>query len=128
MQRGVRAGAIVFMLAAGLGAAAAQTGSPGAVADETVGSTNPAMRLELNPAQRTAILNAVRQENKKVSVPAELNPSVGREVPASMELYVLPDHALMQAPAAKGFKYTVVQNRVVLVDPTNMRVVDVIGD
>ena len=127
MQRGFRAGTIVFLVAAGLGAATAQSGSPGA-ADQTVGLANPAMRLELNPAQRKAILNSVRQENKQVNVPAELNPSIGREVPASMELYVLPDTALMQAPAAKGFKYTVVQNRVVLVDPTNMRVVDVIGD
>ena len=43
-----------------------------------------------------------------------------------MELYILPDNALMAAPAAKGFKYTVVQKQVVLVDPINMRVVDVI--
>jgi hypothetical protein len=84
--------------------------------------------MELSPAQRQAILDAVRQENKNIRAPAELKASVGADVPPSMELYALPDRALMEAPAAKGFRYTVVQKRVVLVDPTQMRVVDVIGD
>jgi hypothetical protein len=128
MQVRSRSFAIAAALIAGLGIASAQTGSPGAEIDQTVGSTNPATRLELTPTQRRAILHAVRQENKKVIAPAELKASVGAAVPPSMELYVLPDRALMEAPAAKGFKYTVVQKQVMLIDPTNMRVVDVIGD
>jgi hypothetical protein len=31
------------------------------------------------------------------------------------------------APAAKLFKYTMVDDKVVVVDPTKMRIVDVIG-
>jgi hypothetical protein len=128
MRKHVRSGAIMFALIAGIGTASAQTGSPAGNADQTVGSTNPAVRMELSPAQRQAILDAVRQENKNIRAPAELKASVGADVPPSMELYALPDRALMEAPAAKGFRYTVVQKRVVLVDPTQMRVVDVIGD
>jgi hypothetical protein len=44
-----------------------------------------------------------------------------------IELYMLPDDILAQNPAAKFYKYTMVQDRVVLVDPTNMRIVAVIG-
>jgi hypothetical protein len=33
---------------------------------------------------------------------------------------------LSQAPEVRALKYTMVQNQIVLVDPTNMRVVDVI--
>jgi len=44
-----------------------------------------------------------------------------------IELYVLPDNILAQNPATKFYKYTMVQDRVVLVDPTNMRVIAVIG-
>jgi uncharacterized protein DUF1236 len=47
-------------------------------------------------------------------------------VPPSIELYALPIAAVSQAPKARALKYTLVQNQVVLVDPTNMRVVDVI--
>jgi hypothetical protein len=38
----------------------------------------------------------------------------------------LPDAALAAVPDAKIVKYTTVQNQIVLVDPTTMRVVDVI--
>jgi hypothetical protein len=52
--------------------------------------------------------------------------SVGVQLPASIALRILPDTALAQAPAAKTVQYTVIDNQVVLVDPTNMRVVDII--
>jgi hypothetical protein len=51
-------------------------------------------------------------------------PNAGAQVPPATELYFLPDRALATAP--KATKYTVAQNRVVLVDPTTMRVVEVI--
>jgi hypothetical protein len=38
----------------------------------------------------------------------------------------LPIAALAQAPEVRNLKYTMVQNQVVLVDPLQMRVVDVI--
>ena len=40
---------------------------------------------------------------------------------------ILPDAALAQVPAAKTVKYTVVKNQLLLIDPTNMRVVDIIS-
>ena len=48
--------------------------------------------------------------------------------PPVIELYILPESALVTAPEAKGVKYTMVQNQIVLVDPTTMRVVDVIRE
>jgi hypothetical protein len=41
--------------------------------------------------------------------------------------YALPDDAVADNPAAKFYKYTMLQDQVVLVDPTRMRVIDVIG-
>jgi hypothetical protein len=82
--------------------------------------------LELTPAQRSAIYDAVRKDKSKVA-PSRFSTAVGAEVPAMIELYMLPDDILVQNPAAKFYKYTVVQDRVVLVDPTNMRIVAVIG-
>jgi hypothetical protein len=42
------------------------------------------------------------------------------------ELYGLPDAIAADAPSAKFYRYTIAQNQVVIVDPTNMRVIDVI--
>jgi hypothetical protein len=41
-----------------------------------------------------------------------------------VELYPLPSDA--QSAPARGLKYTMFQNQVVLVDPSTMRVVDII--
>jgi hypothetical protein len=58
-----------------------------------------------------------------VALPAE----IGAEVPPMIELNPLPDEAVADNPSAKFYEYTMVQDRVVLVDPTKMQVVDVIG-
>jgi hypothetical protein len=83
-------------------------------------------KFELTPAQRSAIYDAVRKDKSKVA-PSRFSTDVGAEVPAMIELYVLPDDILAQNPTTKFYKYTVMQDRVVLVDPTNMRIVAVIG-
>jgi hypothetical protein len=42
--------------------------------------------------------------------PSRFSTAVGAEVPAMIELYMLPDDILAQNPAAKFYKYTVVQD------------------
>jgi hypothetical protein len=95
----------------------------------SLGVADPAAPLALTPAERTAIRNAVRQDQAKPSarMPANAPLSVGVQLPASIALRILPDTALAQAPAAKTLQYTVIGDQVVLVDPTNMRVVDIIN-
>jgi Protein of unknown function (DUF1236) len=95
----------------------------------SLGAADPSAPLALTPTQRTAILNAVRQDSAKpgTTVPSDLPVSVGVQLPASIALKILPDAALAQVPAAKTVQYTVIRNQVVLVDPTNMRVVDIIN-
>jgi hypothetical protein len=95
----------------------------------SLGVADPAAPLALTPAERTAIRNAVRQDQAKpiARMPANAPLSVGVQLPASIALRILPDTALAQAPAAKTLQYTVIGDQVVLVDPTNMRVVDIIN-
>jgi hypothetical protein len=82
---------------------------------------------QLTTAQKSAILTAVRKDSKSAS-PVNFVVAVGAPVPPSIELYMLPDVAFAEIPVAKLVKYTTVQNQVVLVDPTTMRVVDVIRE
>jgi hypothetical protein len=80
----------------------------------------------LTPAQRSAIYAEVSKDPSKSS-PQHFSPVIGADVPPMIELYTLPDDTLAAAPAAKLYKYTMVENKVVVVDPTKMRIVDVIG-
>lgn len=82
--------------------------------------------LVLTQAQRRAIYAAATKDRIKPAqgrFPAE----IGAEVPPMIELSPLPDEAVADNPTAKFYEYTMVQDRVVLVDPTKMRVIDVIG-
>ena len=84
-------------------------------------------KLVLTPAQRRAIYAAVTQDNNKTAAKIPFPATVGAEVPPMLELRALPDDAVAGNQTAKFFEYTIVQDKVVVVDPTRMRVVDVIG-
>jgi hypothetical protein len=118
-----------MMLVAGVGMTAAQTRIPGTVEHPSEGAAppaTPASQTQLTAAQKTTILDAVRQDGKKVAAATEFVATIGGPVPPQLELYVLPDRALATVPAAKTIKYTQVHDQIVLVDPTTMRVVDII--
>ena len=85
-----------------------------------------APKLELTAAQRSAIYQAVHKDKSKVA-PSRFATNVGAEVPPMIELYMLPDDILANNPVTKLYKFTRVDDQVVLVDPTNMRVIAVIG-
>jgi hypothetical protein len=116
-------------------AAAAQTsGSPGlpappsATTDLGTTAPRPGQRPDLSDEQRAKIVDAVRQNKNRVqTATAQFPPEVGADVPPAIELYTLPDDALIQVPIAKMFRFVVLDNKVVLVDPTTMRVVEVIN-
>jgi Protein of unknown function (DUF1236) len=88
------------------------------------GSTTP--KLDLTPAQRNAIYRAVSQDKSKIAK-QQFPAVVGAEVPPMIELYALPDDAVAGNASAKFYQYTMVQNVVVLVDPTKMLVIATIG-
>ncbi len=101
-------GTIILGLACGIGSGAAQVG-----------------QMQLDAKQKAAIVTAVR-DVRNAPPGHSFNVSVGAQVPPSIELYYLPAAALSQAPETRALKYTTFQNQVVLVDPTNMRIVEVI--
>lgn len=128
MKTCFRHGTLALVIVGGMGAASAQIGStPPAIQDGTIGRGDPhATQLRLSETQKSAIAEAVRRENKAVETPPSFVVSVGAPVPPAIELYILPDAVLAEVPAAKSVKYTMVKNQLVLVDPTTMRVVEVI--
>jgi hypothetical protein len=85
-----------------------------------------AQNLELTAAQRSEIYAAVSKDRSKTS-PQRFPVAIGAEVPPMINLYALPDDIVAGNPAAKLIQCTMVGDKVVLVDPTRMRVVDTIG-
>jgi Protein of unknown function (DUF1236) len=94
--------------------------------EEAVTANGVAPVLALTPAQRSAIYQEAHRDRSKVA-PSRFATNVGADVPPMIELYALPDDVLAENPAAQYYKFTKVDDQVVLVDPTRMRVVAVIG-
>lgn len=108
--------------AIGVSGAMAQTND----IDEMVNSGGVAPNLELTPAQRGVIYQAVHRDKSQVA-PKHFAARIGADVPPMIELYTLPDEVVADNPVTKLYKFTRVDEQVVLVDPTRMRVVAVIG-
>jgi Protein of unknown function (DUF1236) len=107
---------LALMLVMSLAPAAAQTG----------GITEPSPVLQLSAQQREQIYEAVGKSKPRTPPPPDIPVTVGAQIPPVTELYALPEAVTAEVPSAKFYRYTVAQNRVIIVDPINLKVVDVI--
>ena len=120
--------ATLFGCVGGFGASAQTTtpSGPGAAASDTGLGGAIEEKLVLSPAQRNAIYDQVSKDKSKVAAKS-FSPEIGADVPPMIELYTLPDDILANNPETKLYKFTKVDDQIVLVDPTKMRVIAVIG-
>jgi len=116
-----RHGAIAAALLAGAGAATAQTTiiTREPVQTQTVVTAEP---LQLTPVQRQTIYRTIVQQPVAAPAPT-VEYRVGARIPDNVRLYSIPDSVAVEVPAVKTYRYMVVNNRVVLVDPATSQVV-----
>jgi hypothetical protein len=82
--------------------------------------------LNLTPQQKQTIIQSVQSETGQTA-PAGFQPQVGASVPQSMSMHQLPSSVTTEIPAAKGLEYAKLSNNeVLLIDPKDRRVADVI--
>ena len=108
-------------LMAGTAAANAQTTviTREPVETRTVVTTAP---LELTPVQRRTVYRTIVRERVAPAQPT-VEYRVGTRVPESVRLYSVPQEVAVEVPAIRPYKYMVVNDRVVLIDPATSEVV-----
>jgi uncharacterized protein DUF1236 len=116
-----RHAAIAAALIAGASAASAQTTiiTREPVESRTVVRTES---LQLTPVQRRTIYRTIVRERVSPARPT-VEYRVGTRVPESVRLYSVPQEVAVEVPAIRSYKYMVVNDRVVLVDPATSEVV-----
>ena len=116
-----RHAAIMTALLAGVGGANAQTTviTREPVESRTVVTTGP---VQLRPVQRQTIYRTIVRE-RVAPAPPTVEFRVGVRVPESVQLYSVPQEVAVEVPAIRAYKYMVVNNRVVLIDPATSQVV-----
>ena len=121
-----RHAAIVAAVIAGATTASAQTTiiTREPVETRTVVTTEP---LELTPVQRRTIYRTIVRERVAPAEPT-VEYRVGARLPNSVRLYSIPQEVAVEVPTIRSYKYMVVNNRVVLVDPATSLVVEEVVD
>jgi uncharacterized protein DUF1236 len=121
-----RHAAIAAALLASAGAASAQTTviTREPVESRTVVTTEP---LQLTPVQRRTIYRTIVRERVSPARPT-VEYRVGTRVPESVQLYAVPQDVAVEVPAIRSYKYMVVNDRVVLIDPATSEVVDELAE
>jgi hypothetical protein len=121
-----RHAAIVAVLAAGTTAASAQTTviTREPIELQTVVTSEP---LQLTPVQRRTVYRTIVRDRVMPAEPT-IEYRVGARVPDRVRLYSMPQEVVVEVPAIRSYKYMVVNNRVVLVDPVTSQVVDEVVD
>lgn len=113
-------------LASGINAAQAQTTviTREPVESHTVVTVAP---LQLTPVQRQTIYRTIVREQAQPA-PGAVAYSIGTRIPQDTQVYAVPQQVAVEVPAVKTYKYMVVNDRVLLVDPATSEVVAELGD
>jgi hypothetical protein len=117
------AAALYLLLFGGTVPAAAQ--NPGGMLNQDQGTSQE--KFNLSPSQEHNMMQALRNEQKQTP-PAAFDGHVGSKVPDSMSTKSLPDEATAQAPETKGLLFVHLPDRVLLIDPDNKAIVEIVAD
>jgi hypothetical protein len=80
--------------------------------------------VRLTTRERHAVLRTIRHERPARAVTERVSYRVGTILPASVPIYAMPRQVIYEAPALRGYDYTLVGDRMLVVEPGTNTVVD----
>jgi hypothetical protein len=85
-------------------------------------------RAEINDNQRREIVDRLQREKTAFRQNVNLRVNVGERLPPRVEARRLPPDIVRIAPQYRDYEYTVIDNRIAIVDPRSREVVDFIDE
>ena len=82
--------------------------------------------VRLSTEQRGRIADVISRQNVRSETSVNINVSVGARVPRSVRLSTLPRDVVSIYPQFRGYRYTVVRDEIVIIDPDRYEIVEVI--
>ena len=84
----------------------------------------PTTQVRLTTRQRHDVLRTIRYERPAPTVTERIDYRVGAALPASVPVYAMPQQVVYEAPSLRGYEYTMVGDRMLVVDPASSTVID----
>jgi hypothetical protein len=92
----------------------------------TTGQGAAATGANLTSEQRTKISTSIKQVNVRPVTNVNFNVSVGTVVPRTVELHPLPASIIEIYPAWRGYRFVLVEDEIIIIEPSTYRIVAVI--
>jgi hypothetical protein len=82
--------------------------------------------LKLTSTQEHTIWQSVSKGSTSMNAPKGFTPTIGAAVPSTVSLKALPSDIVKQVPAVQPYEYAMFNNEVLIVNPMDKKVVDII--
>jgi hypothetical protein len=123
MKKSVSVAVAVALLLSGASAASAAN----RMSNHAAGASMASDTLNLSATQQKQIWKDLSRHAANQTAPSGFNAAVGTAVPASVSIYPLPRQAARDVPAVKPYRFAMLQNRIVIVNPSDKKIADVVA-
>ena len=82
--------------------------------------------LSLSGDQQKSIWKDISSHATNETAPSGFNAAVGTQVPKNLSTHPMPRQAARDVPAAKPYRYAMTQDKVVIVNPSDRKIADVV--
>jgi len=82
--------------------------------------------LALSGAQQKSIWKDISGHAANQNAPSGFNPAVGAAIPAGVSTYPLPRQAARDVPAVRPYRYAMLQDKLLIVNPSDNKIADVV--
>lgn len=105
-----------------------EDGATSGASEGTAGTDSPKGSVtQLSGEKRSKVQSAFRSHKSEAVVKdIDIDVSVGVTVPSSVTLYTVPEEVVVIVPEYRRYKYFVFEDRVVIVDPDTLAIVDIL--
>ncbi len=94
---------------------------PASIVDDRVPDTPSAPVFQLSSSQQRCVVDTLPRDRARAGL--EFSLDLNSQVPVSVELLPLPQDVVQCAAALDGYRYVIVDNQVVIVEPADRRIV-----
>ncbi len=110
----------------GAAGSAGPAGAPSRAGAAGGGTSRSPASVALTPEQRSHITHLFTRVNVQPAPIVNFTIAIGAVIPPTVELYEVPAEVEEVVPTYRGYRYFVVRNQIVIVDPSARRIVAVI--
>ncbi|TMK11097.1 MAG: DUF1236 domain-containing protein, partial [Alphaproteobacteria bacterium] len=101
-----------------------QSQSGTSVQSQTTGQAGAAAKLSTE--QRTQITTVIRDQHVAPVTNVNFSISVGTRVPRDVSFHVLPERVVAIYPEWRGFKFIIVREQILIIDPNTFEIVAIL--